>query len=97
MVIKFIDIINKIDAYLESHIASISSPIIQFMSDGETKTLSTLAQHFNMEPHFIVGIFDYLSEKGILERLSETIRITPKSKPAVEEVAYIYVENMFII
>lgn len=90
-------VLNKIDEYLLGHIDAISSPVIQFMSDGEVKTLSVLAQHFNMEPHFIVGIFDYLSEKGILERLSETMRITPKSKLAVEEVAYVYVGNMFSI
>lgn len=94
---QLIMVINKIDEYLLSHMDAISSPVIQFMSDGEVKTLSVLAQHFNMEPHFIVGIFDYLSEKGILERLSETMRITPKSKLAVEEVAYVYVGNMFSI
>jgi hypothetical protein len=64
------------------------------MSEGETKTLSIIAQHFNMEPHFIVHFLDFLCERGILERLSETIRITPKSKFAVEELAYVNIGNM---
>jgi hypothetical protein len=50
-----------------------------------------IAKHFGMEAHFIVHVFEYLAEKGVIERVSRTIRPTPKGKPAVEEIGYLYV------
>ena len=70
----------------------IKKPIIDYMSDGEMKTVTMIAKFFNAEGHFIIGILDYLTEKGVIVKVSQTIRITPKSKLAVEEIAYQYVE-----
>lgn len=83
--------IQLIDQYLEDHLNVISEPVIDFMSDQEIKTLTLITKHFHTEGHFIVGIFDYLHEKGVIEKVSQTIRITPKSKLAVEEIGYLYI------
>lgn len=83
-------IIEKIDGYMKNHLDLISSPVLEYMKDGEIKTLTVLSKHFKLDTHYIVDIFEYLSDKGVIEKLSETIRITPKSKLAVEEVAYVY-------
>lgn len=83
--------IERIDRYLEQHLYILKKPVIQFMSDEQIKTSTLIAQHFHLEAHFIVCIFDYLTEKGIIEKVSQTIRITPKSKLAVEELGYLLI------
>lgn len=88
---EIIKAIEKIDKYLEHNLDIIKKPVIEFMSDQEIKTSTLIAKHFHMESHFIIDIFDYLAEKGVIEKVSQTIRITPKSKLAVEELGYLYI------
>jgi uncharacterized protein len=83
--------IEKLDRYLEKHLDILKKPVLEFMSDGEIKTITLIAKHFHTEGHFIVNIFDYLVDKGVIEKVSQTIRITPKSKLAVEELGYLYI------
>jgi predicted transcriptional regulator len=83
--------IEKIDGYLMQHLDILKKPIIEFMGDEEIKTSTLIAKHFNMESHFIIGIFEYLADKGVIEKVSQTIRITPKSKLAVEELGFLYI------
>lgn len=83
--------INKLDGYLVQHLDIIKKPVIEFMSDQEIKTVTIITKHFHMDSHAIVGIFDYLAEKGVIEKVSQIIRITPKSKLSVEEVGYLYI------
>ncbi len=83
--------IQLIEDYLEQHIDLLKQPVLEFMSDEEIKTVTLITKYFHIEGHFIVGIFDYLTEKGIIEKVSQTIRITPKSRLAVEELGYLYI------
>ncbi|MEF2964792.1 nucleotidyltransferase [Paenibacillus sp. M1] len=83
--------IRRIDGYLERHLDIIKRPVLEFMSDQEIKTITLISKHFRTRGEFIVGIMDYLTEKGVIERVSQTIRITPKSKQAVEEIGYLYI------
>lgn len=83
--------IDLIDSYLEENLDAIKEPVIDYMKDGELKTMTLLTKHFHTEGHFIVSIFDYLAEKGILEKVSQTIRLTPKGKLAVEELGFLYI------
>lgn len=82
--------IDFLDAYMDSHIDRIKEPVIDFMKDEEIKTVTLLARHFGAPGHFMVSIFEYLADKGILERVSQNIRITPKSRLAVEELGFLY-------
>lgn len=83
--------IEKIDKYLEERIDFIKKPVIDFLKDEQIKTITHISKHFNAMGHFIVDTFDYLVEKGIIEKVSQTIRITPKGKLAVEEIGYLYI------
>lgn len=83
--------IDKIDKYLESKLDILKKPVIEFMSDNEIKTTTLIAKHFHNDSHFLHNMFDYLADKGIIERVSQTIRITPKSKLAVEEMGYLLI------
>lgn len=83
--------IQKLDSYLEQHLDILMKPVLEFMADQEIKTSTLIAKHFNIEPHFIVHCFDYLAEKGVIERAAQTIRITPKGKQVHEELGYLYI------
>ncbi len=82
--------IDRIDQYIEQHLDIIKQPLIRYMSDQEMKTVTMITKYFKTESHFIIGILDYLADKGVIAKVSQTIKITPKSRLAVEEIAYQY-------
>jgi len=67
----------------------------EYMSDGEVRTVTILVKHFRLDSHSIYHIFDFLEEMGVVARVTETVRITPKSRRAVEEVAFVYMEGNY--
>ena len=82
--------ISEMDAYLMRNLDIIKRPVLAFLADGELKTCTLIAKHFHLEPHFILGIFEYMSDKGVIEKASQTIRITPKGRQVFEEIGYLY-------
>jgi len=82
-------LIHEMDEYLEKNIDFYSKPILNFMSDGELKTATMLSREFGGGGHFLCHLMDYLVSKGVVDRMSETVRLTPKSRPMLEETAYI--------
>lgn len=88
---EIMEALNKLDHYLESHIGILKKPVIEFMSDQEIKTVTLISKHFRIESGAVILIFDYLASKGVIEKVSQTIRITPKSRLAVEELGYLYI------
>ena len=86
-------LINGIDEYLMKHIDVISREILDFLSDGELKTVHMITRHFRASGHFFVHILDYFCSKGLLEKASQTVRLTPKSRPNLEEIAYILIKD----
>lgn len=82
-------LIDKIYAFLEEHADYLFAPAEQYMSDGEVKTVTMLTKKFGLDSHSITHIFDFLAKIGKIDKVSETIRITPKGKKLVEEVAYV--------
>lgn len=83
--------IEGIDQFLMKHLDIIKQPVIDFMADQELKTVTLISKHFHQDGHSIEPILDYLFEKGVIEKVSQTIRITPKSRLAVEEIGYLYI------
>ncbi len=82
--------IDALDGLLTGYLPVISKPVIAFLSDGELKTGTLIARHFHQEPHFILNIFEWLVDKGVIEKATQTIRITPKGRQVFEEVGYLY-------
>ena len=82
--------IRHVDAFLTAHQDFFCAPLLRFMADGEIKTVTLLARQFHMEAHVVTGLPDWLADKGVLERVSQTIRITPKGRQNIEELGYLY-------
>lgn len=83
--------IEHVDRYLLEKSEIFKKPVLDFMADQQIKTMTLIAKHFRAESHFMVGVFEYLAEIGVIEKAAQTIRITPKSRMAVEEIGYIYI------
>lgn len=84
-------LIVGIDDYMKQHLDIIKQPVLEYMKDQELKTVTMLAKYFHTEGHYIISLFDYLAEQGVLAKVSQTIRITPRGKKAVEEIGYLYI------
>jgi len=87
------DVLKIHRQFLEENLDLLKQPVIGYMADNEIRTVTTLVKHFRMDSHGLYHIFDFLEEMGIVARVTETVRITPKSRREVEEVAFIYIEN----
>lgn len=79
--------------FLQDNLALISRPALRFMEDGELKTVTMLVSHFGIDSHGIYHVFDFLTEMGVVQKVTQTIRITPKGKKLLEETAFIYIPH----
>lgn len=84
-------LIEGINAYMIKHLDVIKQPVLEYMKDQELKTVTMLAKYFHTEGHHIISLLDYLADQGVLMKVSQTIRITPRGKKAVEEIGYLYI------
>jgi len=87
------DVLKFYRKFLEDNIELLKQPVAGYMSDGEVRTVTTLVKHFGMDSHSIYHVFDFLEEMGVVARVTETVRITPKSRLAAEEVAFVYIAD----
>ena len=78
-------------AFLENNLDLLRIPVENYMSDGEVRTVTNLSKHFGIDSHNLYHVFDFLDEMGVVARVTETVRITPKGRRAAEEVAFMYI------
>ncbi len=80
--------LKDMDDYLMTHIDAVLNVVRGLFGDGEIKTGTQISNYYNASMHDLHGILDWLCDKNYLIKLSQTIRITPKSRLAVEEAAF---------
>ena len=85
------NILNFYKKFLEENLELLKQPVESHMSDGQVRTVTNLSKHFRMDSHHIYHIFDFLDEMGVVARVTETVRLTPKSPRSAEEVAFMYI------
>ena len=78
---------------MEDHRELVAASVLAYMEDGNAKTVTELVKHFELDAHSITHVFSFLEELGIVAKVTQTIRITPKGKKAVEEVAYMVIDR----
>lgn len=76
--------------FLIDNLDLLKRPVVENMNGGESLTITTLTKRFGMWSHDIYHIFDFLEEMGVVARVTEIVKITPKSRCEHEEVAFIY-------
>jgi hypothetical protein len=90
-------IFERVEAYMEANATLIFKPLLEYLSaEGEVRGISEIFQHLAsrllMEENSLL-LFDscnWLVEIGILQAVDNPIKLTPKSRVAVNEPAYYY-------
>ncbi len=86
--VELLNAIHGINQYLDQNIPMIQKPVLEFLQDHQMKTVHMFSKYFHLESAYMIGILEYLANKGVIFKVSQTIKLTPKSKMAVEEIAY---------
>lgn len=91
-------VLDQIDGFLEEHIQTFFSPILDFLEDaGGERSLSDIYDHFGSRQLWLSMACEWLSRKDVLELFSSPIRLTMDSKVSVDEPAYFYdIDNPFL-
>ncbi len=85
--------LERIEGYLLERTSQIFAPLLDYLAEaGDPRTISDINAHFAPRlPHAqLFLICDWLSEKGILEKMAAPLRLTRKSQVTVEEAAFYY-------
>lgn len=81
--------LKKLDLYLEDKIDLFKKPVVEYLSDSEIKTVSMIAKRLGSESHYIIDVLDYLAEKGVIDKVTQLIKLTPKSRLSMEEIGFL--------
>ena len=81
--------LREMHEYIETQMESVMSVAEEFFGDGEIKTGTQIARHFNSDMHYLHPILDFLCDRGYLNKISQPMRLTPKGRMNVEETAFI--------
>lgn len=82
-----------IDTYLEERVDVLFQPILTYLAEaGSPRTATDLDTTFHKKVQHsnLGGVYDWLSQKEIILKVSSPVRLTQKSRVTVDEPAYYY-------
>jgi len=88
--------LDAIDAYLANRAPALFGPIIEYLREAEdTRSASDLEVHFsrNFDIEGVTGACEYLSDRGLISKVSTPIQLTKRSNISVQEIAFVYVQE----
>ena len=83
------ELLREMEDYILTHIGAVINVAEELFGDGEIKTGTHIAAYFNSDMHYIHPIMDFLCGRGYLDKISQPMRLTPKGRLAVDEIAFI--------
>ena len=85
--------LRAVDGYLEARIQLLFKPILDYLgAAGAPRTVTELNEHFRkkVQTEGLGNVYEWLAQKGVVQQVSAPLRLTEKSRVAVEEAAYYY-------
>ena len=86
--------LDQINGYLDDRLAALFGPVLDYLADaGGVRTTSELNDYFRKQAQTgsLSAVYEWLADKGILQKVPSPIRLTDKSSAAfVDEAAYYY-------
>jgi RNA polymerase sigma factor (sigma-70 family) len=87
--------LDRINGYLDSKIDILFGPILDYLSQaGGVRTSSELDGYFRKQVQSGWGglsmVYEWLADKGIIQKVPSPLRLTQKSQVVVDEAAYYY-------
>lgn len=84
--------LKLIDSYLLERHRVIFAPVLDYLArEKEVRTISEIHAHLGEKVRAYVGdCCEWLAEKGIIEKMSQPVKLTLKSRVDMDEAAYYY-------
>ncbi|MBN1580753.1 MAG: nucleotidyltransferase domain-containing protein [Anaerolineae bacterium] len=85
--------LDMIDAYLVERAHRLFKPVLDYLAEANGLcTASDLDMHFRkkVQTSTLAGVYEWLADKQIIEKLAAPLRLTKKSQVVLEEPAYFY-------
>jgi uncharacterized protein len=93
-----IEAVKRADGYLLQHKDELFRLLFQYLKEEQdVRSFSDLMQHMKqkhrMEDGLIVHATEWLTEKGFIDKASSPVKLTPKSRVEVDELAYFMLDE----
>jgi len=88
--------LDAIDAYLAKHTPELFGLVVDHLRDvKETRSASDLEAHFsrNFDVEGVTGACEYLSDRGLISKVSTPLQLTKRSNISVQEMAFVYMQE----
>ena len=83
--------LEQVDQYLEDDLQVLFKPLLDFLEEsGDERTITDLYTHFGKRELALELACEWLTQKGIIEQFSASVRLTKDSQVSVEEPSYYY-------
>jgi RNA polymerase sigma factor (sigma-70 family) len=85
--------LDLINAYIESKTDLLFGPILEYLGQqGGIRTTTELDAYFKQQVQVasLSNVYEWLADKGIIQKVPAPVRLTPKSQVTVDEAAYYY-------
>lgn len=85
--------LDMINTYMEEKIVVLFGPVLEFLHDeGGVRTTTDLDAYFRKQTQVnsLSNIYEWLSDKGIIQKVPSPTRLTPRSQVEVDEAAYYF-------
>jgi hypothetical protein len=88
--------LEAINDYMEERIPLFFGPVLDYLAEaGTPRSATEIDAHFRnaVQMESVAGVCEWLSEKGAIEKVSAPLRLSEKSRVAVQEAAYCYLPD----
>ena len=85
--------LGLVNEYLESRLLALFAPVLDYLAAaGGARTTTELDTHFRkqLQIESIAPAYEWLAEKGVIQQVSNPLRLIEKSRVTVDEAAYYY-------
>jgi len=85
--------LDLINAYLDQNLLLLFSPVLDYLQDAHgIRTTSEIDEYFRkqVQSQTLSNIYEWLADKGVIQKVPSPVRLTVKSQITVDEAAYYY-------
>ncbi len=80
-------------AYLDEKTDVLFGPILEYLrQEGGIRTATELSEYFRrqVQSDWLIPAYEWLADKGVIQKVPSPVRLTPKSRVVLDEAAYYY-------
>jgi hypothetical protein len=85
--------LDAVNGYLEERIPLLFKPLLEYLMEvGGARSSSEIDEYFRKraQTESLAPAYEWLADKGVIEKVSAPLRLTEKSQVTVDEAAYYY-------